>query len=84
VAIPFGLTDRELAVLRLIGHGKTNIEIGATLYISPKTASVHVSNIMRKLHAGSRVQAATIAERAGLLALPYSGAREPDGKRGRQ
>ena len=76
VATPFGLTDRELAVLQLIGHGKTNSEIGATLYISPKTASVHVSNIMRKLHAGSRVQAATIAERAGLLASPNTGTHD--------
>jgi DNA-binding CsgD family transcriptional regulator len=68
--IPFGLTDRELAVLRLVGDGKTNAEIGAALFISPKTASVHVTNIMRKLHAGSRVQAATIAGRAGLLEGP--------------
>jgi DNA-binding CsgD family transcriptional regulator len=85
VATPFGLTDREMAVLRLVGHGKTNSEIGATLYISRKTASVHVTNIMRKLRAGSRVQAATIAERAGLLALPNNtGAHEIDGNVGRQ
>jgi DNA-binding NarL/FixJ family response regulator len=63
----FGLTERELAVLRLLGQGHTNAEIGRMLFISPKTASVHVTNILRKLGAGSRVQAATIAERAGLL-----------------
>jgi DNA-binding CsgD family transcriptional regulator len=63
----FGLTERELAVLRLLGQGHTNAEIGRLLFISPKTASVHVTNILRKLGAGSRVQAATIAERAGLL-----------------
>ena len=63
----FGLTERELSVLRLLGQGHTNAEIGRILFISPKTASVHVTNILRKLGAGSRVQAATIAERAGLL-----------------
>jgi DNA-binding CsgD family transcriptional regulator len=63
----FGLTERELAVLRLLGQGHTNAEIGRMLFISPKTASVHVTNILRKLGAGSRVQAATIAERARLL-----------------
>ena len=45
----FGLTERELAVLRLLAEGKTNAEIGAALFISQKTASVHVTNIMRKL-----------------------------------
>ena len=63
----FGLTERELAVLRLLGQGRTNAEIGRMLFISPKTASVHVTNILRKLGATSRVQAATIAERARLL-----------------
>ena len=63
----FGLTERELAVLRLLGQGHTNAEIGRMLFISPKTASVHVTNILRKLGAASRVQAATIAERARLL-----------------
>jgi DNA-binding CsgD family transcriptional regulator len=63
----FGLTDRELAVLQLLSEGKTNSEIGAALYISRKTASVHVTNILRKLQVTSRVQAATVAERAGLL-----------------
>ncbi|HEY8112300.1 MAG TPA: AAA family ATPase [Actinomycetes bacterium] len=64
---PFGLTDRELDVLRLLGQGKTNPEIAAALFISPRTAGVHVTNILRKLDATSRVQAATVAERAGLL-----------------
>jgi DNA-binding CsgD family transcriptional regulator len=63
----FGLTDRELDVLRLLGQGKTNPEIAAALFISPRTAGVHVSNILRKLDARTRVQAATVAERAGLL-----------------
>jgi DNA-binding CsgD family transcriptional regulator/tetratricopeptide (TPR) repeat protein len=68
-AVPqaYGLTDRELAVLRLLAAGRTNAQIGAELYISPKTASVHVSSIFRKLGVSSRIQAAGLAERAGLL-----------------
>ena len=64
---PYGLTDRELEVLRLLAAGRTNTQIGAELYISHKTASVHVSNILRKLGVPGRVQAAALAERAGLL-----------------
>ena len=66
----YGLTDRELTVLRLLAAGRTNPQIGAELYISPSTASVHVSNILRKLGVSGRVQAAAIAERAGLLGPP--------------
>ena len=66
----YGLTDRELTVLRLLAAGRTNSQIGAELYISASTASVHVSNILRKLGVSGRVQAAAIAERAGLLASP--------------
>ena len=65
---PHGLTPRELDVLRLLGTGATNAEIGRRLYMSPKTASVHVSAIIRKLGVTGRVQAATVAERMGLLA----------------
>jgi DNA-binding CsgD family transcriptional regulator len=64
---PYGLTSRELDVLRLLGTGATNAEIGRRLYMSPKTASVHVSAILRKLGVTGRVQAATVAERRGLL-----------------
>ena len=66
----YGLTDRELTVLRLLATGRTNPQIGAELYISTSTASVHVTNILRKLGVSSRVQAAAIAERAGLLTPP--------------
>jgi DNA-binding CsgD family transcriptional regulator/tetratricopeptide (TPR) repeat protein len=66
-ATTYGLTGRELAVLRLLAAGRTNAQIGADLYISPKTAGVHVSNILRKLGVSGRVQAAALAERAGLL-----------------
>ena len=54
-------------MLRLLAAGHTNAQIGAELYISPKTAGVHVSNILRKLGVSGRVQAASLAERAGLL-----------------
>jgi DNA-binding CsgD family transcriptional regulator/tetratricopeptide (TPR) repeat protein len=63
---PYGLTGRELAVLRLVAAGRTNAQIGAELFISPKTAGVHVTNILRKLGVSNRVQAAALAERAGL------------------
>jgi DNA-binding CsgD family transcriptional regulator len=62
-----GLTARELSVLRLLAAGRTNAQIGAELYMSPKTASVHVTSILRKLGVSGRVQAAALAERAGLL-----------------
>ena len=67
---PYGLTSRELAVLRLLAAGRTNAQIGAELYISPKTAGVNVSSILRKLGVPGRVQAAALAERAGLLPAP--------------
>jgi DNA-binding CsgD family transcriptional regulator/tetratricopeptide (TPR) repeat protein len=66
-AVPYKLTGRELAVLRLLAAGRTNAQIGAELYISPRTAGVHVTNILRKLGVSGRVQAAAVAERAGLL-----------------
>ena len=66
----YGLTGRELTVLRLLAAGRTNPQIGAELYISASTASVHVSNILRKLGVSGRVQAAALAERAGLLQPP--------------
>ena len=54
-------------MLRLVAVGRTNAQIGAELYISPKTASVHVTSILRKLGVSGRAQAAAVAERAGLL-----------------
>jgi DNA-binding CsgD family transcriptional regulator len=60
------LTEREVAVLRLISQGLTNREIGSRLFISAGTAGVHVSNILRKLDVTSRVQAAGIAREMGL------------------
>jgi DNA-binding NarL/FixJ family response regulator len=60
---PFGLTSRELEVLRLLIEGRSNGEIGVQLFVSRKTASVHVSNILRKLGAANRIEAAAIARR---------------------
>ena len=65
-APPLGLTPRELEVLRLLMRGSTNAGIGKRLYMSPKTASVHVTSIMRKLGATNRSQAAWIARQAGI------------------
>jgi predicted ATPase/DNA-binding CsgD family transcriptional regulator len=61
------LTPRELAVLELLAQGHTNREIAAALYISPSTAGVHVSNILRKLRAKRRVDAAGLAHTLGLI-----------------
>ena len=56
-----GLTGREIEVLRLVTAGQSNREIAAALFISPKTASVHVSNILAKLGAATRTEAAARA-----------------------
>ena len=63
----FRLTDREQEVLKLIADGQSNGQIAATLFISPKTVSVHVSNILAKLGVSGRAQATSLAHRAGLF-----------------
>ena len=70
-----GLTPREAEVLTLVARGYTNREIADALVISVKTASVHVSHILRKLAAPNRREAAAIAHR---LALPGDGPAEHD------
>jgi DNA-binding CsgD family transcriptional regulator len=62
------LTSREAEVLRLVAAGRSNREIGAELFIAPKTVSVHVSNILAKLGAASRTEAAAIAHGNGISA----------------
>ncbi len=64
---PYGLSPREREVLALLVDGRTNREIGAELYISEKTASVHVSHILDKLGVTSRGAAAALAARGDLL-----------------
>jgi DNA-binding CsgD family transcriptional regulator len=60
------LTPRELEVLRLVSEGRSNKEIGEQLFISAKTASVHVSNILAKLEVSGRGEAAALAHRHGV------------------
>lgn len=61
------LTPREREILALVAEGRSNGEIGKQLFIATKTVSVHVSNILGKLGAASRTEAAAVARRRGLL-----------------
>ena len=60
------LTERELDVLRLVAHGRSNREIARDLAISEKTVKTHVSNLLAKLQVADRTQAALYAVREGL------------------
>jgi ATP/maltotriose-dependent transcriptional regulator MalT len=64
---PFGLTRRELEVLQLVSAGRTNRQIAQELFITEKTAGLHVSNILGKLGVGNRFEAAFVAEHAGIV-----------------
>ncbi|RFB88384.1 LuxR family transcriptional regulator [Rhizobium leguminosarum bv. trifolii] len=64
---PLGLTDREFEVLRLVAAGQSNRQIADSLFISAKTASVHVSNILSKLAVPSRGAAAAMAHRLRMV-----------------
>ena len=68
-----GLTARELDVLQLMAGGATNREIAARLYISQKTVTVHITRILAKLDARTRVEAAGVAQRLGLLSTDSGG-----------
>jgi len=61
-----GLTPREREVLALVAEGRTNRQIAEALFISDKTASVHVSNILAKLGVANRAEAAATVHRLGL------------------
>lgn len=65
--LPDSLTPRELDVLIRLSAGATNSEIGEELYLSVGTIKAHVSSILAKLEVKTRVEAALVAERAGLL-----------------
>lgn len=66
---PYGLTEREREVLAQVASGATNRQVAEALYIAEKTASVHVSNILRKLGASNRSEAAAKAVKEGLVAF---------------
>ncbi|MFI6337156.1 AAA family ATPase [Streptomyces sp. NPDC050535] len=66
-AVALGLTSRERDVLRLVAAGRSNRQIAEELFISPKTASVHVSNILAKLGVSGRGEAAAMAHRLRLF-----------------
>ncbi len=66
----FGLTEREREILILLAAGRSNPEIAQALFISAKTASVHVSNILAKLGVSGRVEAAAVAHRLGVPPEP--------------
>ena len=65
-APPAGLTERELEVIRLVAAGRTNRQIATALFITEKTAGLHVSNILAKLTVSNRVEAAAAARRLGI------------------
>ncbi|GHE98953.1 DNA-binding response regulator [Streptomyces spiralis] len=67
------LTERERAVLVLMAEGLANTDIGQRLHLSTGTVKGHVSTLLGKLRVSSRVQAALIAERAGLLTPQQDG-----------
>jgi DNA-binding CsgD family transcriptional regulator/tetratricopeptide (TPR) repeat protein len=69
------LSARELEVLRLVADGRTNGEIAERLFITRKTAGVHVTHILDKLGVSNRVEAAMVAARSGLLEHEESPAR---------
>jgi len=66
------LTPREIDVLRLMGNGYTNKEIGETLGIASDTTKKHVQNVISKLEARSRTHAALIAAQAGIVGIPVT------------
>ena len=67
---PLGLTEREAEVIRHVAAGRSNQQIADALFITRKTASVHVSNILGKLGVANRVEAAAVAQRLGLADDP--------------
>ncbi|MFC6918019.1 LuxR C-terminal-related transcriptional regulator [Cellulomonas gelida] len=61
------LTAREAEVLELVAQGLSNNQIGRRLFISGKTVSVHVSNVLAKLEVSGRAEAVDVAHRRGLI-----------------
>ena len=63
----FSLTPRELDVLRLVAEGRSDREIGQTLFIGTRTVETHVANLFAKLGVKARAEAAAVAVRRGLV-----------------
>ncbi len=76
------LTAREAEVLALVAGGLSNRQIGERLFISAKTVSVHVSNLLAKLGASGRAEAVALAHRRGLLSAGSAGSAGPAGPAG--
>ncbi len=66
-AYPNGFTQREVEVLRLVTAGKTDREIAEELFVSVRTVTTHVSNVRNKIAAANRTEAASYANRHGLV-----------------
>jgi DNA-binding NarL/FixJ family response regulator len=64
---PVSLTARELAILRLVAEGLSNLDIASRLYVTEQTIKCHLSNIYRKLGVGNRTEATRYAYRNGLI-----------------
>ena len=64
---PFGLTDREVEVLRLVARGRTDAEAAEELFISPRTVSQHLRNIYNKLGVNNRAEATRVAVEQGMV-----------------
>ncbi|HEY6606739.1 MAG TPA: response regulator transcription factor [Gaiellaceae bacterium] len=69
-----GLTERELAVLRALGEGRSNKEIAKSLWLAEQTVKFHLTNIYRKLNVSSRTEAVHWAYAHGLIEAPLAGA----------
>jgi DNA-binding NarL/FixJ family response regulator len=67
------LTEREDEVLRLVAKGLTNRQVGAQLFISAKTVSVHMSNVLSKLGVSGRAEAVAVAHQRGLISVDQAG-----------
>jgi DNA-binding CsgD family transcriptional regulator/tetratricopeptide (TPR) repeat protein len=67
VSLPGELSAREAQILRLVAHGLTNREIGASLFISKHTAAKHISHILTKTGCANRTEASSYAHRHGLV-----------------
>jgi NarL family two-component system response regulator LiaR len=66
---PDALSEREMGVLKLLAHGRTNKEIAAELVVGEETIKTHVGNILAKLHMAQRTQAVVVALKKGLISL---------------